>query len=67
MRGAVCSLLWEAIGGAEPLVLTGGNNCQTPLAVDKEWCYFHTINLSNFRIELLLLPGLYPPGWPMCK
>lgn len=48
MRGAVCSLHWEAIGGAKSLVLTGGNNCQTPLAFDKEWCYFHTINLFKY-------------------
>lgn len=46
IRRAVFLLHWEAIGGAEPLVLTGGNNCQTPLTVDKEWCYFHTINYS---------------------
>lgn len=26
-----------------------------------------SICLSTFRIELLLLSGLYPPGWPMCK
>lgn len=25
------------------------------------------ICLSNFCIELLLLSGLFPPGWPMCK
>lgn len=25
------------------------------------------IYLSTFGIELLLLSGLYPPAWPMCK
>lgn len=45
-KGRFFLLYWEEIGGAEPLVLTGGNNCQTPLTVDKEWCYFHTINYS---------------------